>query len=38
MGAGSPNYEPIDVITYNLPENMPKMNFEDKAFNTFYEQ
>jgi hypothetical protein len=25
-------------MTYNLPEYMPKLNFEDKAFNTFYEQ
>jgi hypothetical protein len=38
MGAGNPNHEPIDVMTYKLPEYLPKMNFEDKAFNTFYEQ
>jgi hypothetical protein len=38
MGAGSPNHDPIDVMTYNLPEYIPKINFKDKGFNTFYEQ
>jgi hypothetical protein len=38
MGVGSPNHVLIDVMTHNLPEYMPKLNFEDKAFNTFYEQ
>jgi hypothetical protein len=38
MGAGSLNHEPIDVITYKLLQYLPKVNFEDKTFNTFYEQ
>jgi hypothetical protein len=38
MRAGSQNHEPIDVMIYNLLQYMVKMNFEDKAFNTFYEQ
>jgi hypothetical protein len=38
MGAGNLNHKPIDVITYNLPYYLPKLNFEDKTFNTFYKQ
>jgi hypothetical protein len=38
MGTGSPNNEPMDVMTYNLPQYLPKLNFEDKTFNTFNEQ
>jgi hypothetical protein len=38
MGAGNPNHERIDVMSYNLPEYIPKMYFEDKGFNIFYEQ